>query len=235
MLKSIQRQSKEYGHDSKKDKVYRYLLTLFFIMTQQTPPNRGGKVSRRDFLKLMAAAGTVMTFVPFVDWGKFLPNPTGSVSARAKVELPNGSQANVKTFPVNSSESVIYPKTDDPVLNKESFRIWQFIRLPEELGGSKTDESAFRMYSMVCLHLWCLWKYWPDPGRKRGECPCHGSMYDPLTGEAFAGPASLQAPPSNVLARLDLEIDNEGNIWIKPPNWSPHGNGVVGYGRFLRT
>jgi rieske iron-sulfur protein len=235
VLKSIQRQSKEYGHDSKKDKVYRYLLTLFFIMTQQTPPNRGGKVSRRDFLKLMAAAGTVMTFVPFVDWGKFLPNPTGSVSARAKVELPNGSQANVKTFPVNSSESVIYPKTDDPVLNKESFRIWQFIRLPEELGGSKTDESAFRMYSMVCLHLWCLWKYWPDPGRKRGECPCHGSMYDPLTGEAFAGPASLQAPPSNVLARLDLEIDNEGNIWIKPPNWSPHGNGVVGYGRFLRT
>ena len=235
MLKSIQRQSKEYGHNSKKDKVYRYLLTLFFIMTQQTPPNRGGKVSRRDFLKLMAAAGTVMTFVPFVDWGKFLPNPTGSVSARAKVELPNGSQANVKTFPVNSSESVIYPKTDDPVLNKESFRIWQFIRLPEELGGSKTDESAFRMYSMVCLHLWCLWKYWPDPGRKRGECPCHGSMYDPLTGEAFAGPASLQAPPSNVLARLDLEIDNEGNIWIKPPNWSPHGNGVVGYGRFLRT
>jgi rieske iron-sulfur protein len=235
VLKSIQRQSKEYGHNSKKDKVYRYLLTLFFIMTQQTPPNRGGKVSRRDFLKLMAAAGTVMTFVPFVDWGKFLPNPTGSVSARAKVELPNGSQANVKTFPVNSSESVIYPKTDDPVLNKESFRIWQFIRLPEELGGSKTDESAFRMYSMVCLHLWCLWKYWPDPGRKRGECPCHGSMYDPLTGEAFAGPASLQAPPSNVLARLDLEIDNEGNIWIKPPNWSPHGNGVVGYGRFLRT
>jgi rieske iron-sulfur protein len=203
-------------------------------MTQQTPPNRGGKVSRRDFLKLMAAAGTVMTFVPFVDWGKFLPNPAGNVSARAKVELPNGSQANAKTFPINSSQAVIYPKTGDPVLDKESFRTWQFIRLPEELGGNKNDESAFRMYSMVCLHLWCLWKYWPDPGRKRGECPCHGSMYDPLTGEAFAGPASLQAPPSNVLARLDLEIDNDGNIWIKPPNWSPNGNGVVGYGRFLR-
>jgi ubiquinol-cytochrome c reductase iron-sulfur subunit len=219
----------------KKDKVYRYLLTLSSNMTQQTPPNPGGKVSRRDFLKLMAAAGTVMTFVPFVDWGKFLPNPAGNVSARAKVELPNGSQANVNTFPVNSSQAVIYPKTDDPVLNKESFRTWQFIRLPEELGGNKNDVSAFRMYSMVCLHLWCLWKYWPDPGRKRGECPCHGSMYDPLTGQAFAGPASLQAPPSNVLARLDLETDNDGNIWIKPPNWSPNGNGVVGYGRFLRT
>jgi ubiquinol-cytochrome c reductase iron-sulfur subunit len=32
------------------------------------------RVSGWDFLKLMAAAGIVMTFAPFVDWGKFLPN-----------------------------------------------------------------------------------------------------------------------------------------------------------------
>ena len=87
-------------------------------MTQQAPPGSGGKVSRRDFLKLMAAAGTVMTFAPFVDWGKFLPNPAGNVSERAKVELPDGSQANVKTFRVNHSEAIIYPRSaDDPSLN----------------------------------------------------------------------------------------------------------------------
>ncbi len=174
-----------------------------------------------------------MTFTPFVDWGKFLPNPKDASAARAKVELPDGSQANVKTFQINHSEAVIYPRTNDPVLNVESFRTWQFIRLPEELGGNKNDKSAFRMYSMVCLHLWCLWKYWPEDGRKRGECPCHGSMYDPMTGQAFAGPASLQAPPSNVLPMLDLEVDANGDIWITPPNWSPSGNGVVGYGRYL--
>ena len=205
------------------------------MAAQQRPSRAGRKISRRDFLKLMAAAGTVLTFIPFVDWGKFLPNPTGSVSERAKVELPDGSQANVKTFQVNHSEAVVYPKTDDPTLNKEAFRIWQFIRLPEELGGTKDDATAFRMYSQVCLHLWCLWKYWPDPGRKRGECPCHGSMYDPFTGKAFAGPASLQSPPSNVLPRLDLEIDKNGDIWIKPPNWSVDGNGIVGFGRFLKA
>jgi rieske iron-sulfur protein len=205
------------------------------MAAQQRPSRPGRKISRRDFLKLMAAAGTVLTFIPFVDWGKFLPNPTGSVSERAKVELPDGSQANVKTFQVNHSEAVVYPKTDDPTLNQEAFRIWQFIRLPEELGGTKGDATAFRMYSQVCLHLWCLWKYWPDPGRKRGECPCHGSMYDPLTGKAFAGPASLQSPPSNVLPRLDLEVDNNGDIWIKPPNWSVDGNGIVGFGRFLKA
>lgn len=203
-------------------------------MAQHQPPNiGGGKISRRDFLKLLAAAGTVMTFTPFVDWGKFLPNPKESSGERAKVMLPDGSQANVKTFKVNYSEAVIYPKTNDPVLNEEAFRTWQFIRLPVELGGDKNDSSAFRMYSMVCLHLWCLWKYWPEDGRKRGECPCHGSMYDPMTGMAFAGPASLQAPPSNVLPMLDLEVDDKGDVWIKPPNWSPSANGVVGYGRYL--
>ena len=202
-------------------------------MAQQPSPKSGGKVSRRDFMKLMAAAGTVMTFAVFADWGKFLPPPKQQTGDRQMVELPDGSQANVNSFPVNHAEAVIFPKSDDPVLNKEAFRTWQFIRLPEELGGKNKDASAFRMYSMVCLHLWCLWKYWPEDGRKRGECPCHGSLYDPLTGKAFAGPASLQAPPSNVLPSLDLEITSDGNVWIKPPNWSPNGNGVVGFGRFL--
>jgi rieske iron-sulfur protein len=201
----------------------------------QTPPVIGGKVSRRDFLKLMAAAGTVMTFAPFVDWGKFLPNPSSNQGQKVKAELADGTVANVKTFQVNHSEVVIYPKTDDPVLNKESFKTWQLIRLTKELGGEKNDASAFRAYSMVCLHLWCLWKYWPDEGRKRGECPCHGSMYDPLTGQAFAGPASLQGPPSNVLPKLDLEVDSNGDILILPPIWDPNANGIVGYGRYLKV
>lgn len=202
-------------------------------MTQQ-PSERGSKVSRRDFLKLMAAAGTILSFTPFIDWGKFMPNPIGANLQRAKVILPDGSQANVKTFPPNHSEAIRYPTTGDRVLDSEPFRNWQFIRLPPEYGGDKNDVTSFRAYSMVCLHLWCLWRYWPDEGRKRGECPCHGSMYDPRTGKAFAGPASLQSPPSNVLARLDLEVDVEGLIWILPPVWSTTANGIVGYGRLVK-
>ena len=63
-----------------------------------------------------------MTFAPFVDWGKFLPNPSGQLRERQKVELPDGSQASVKTFPVNHSEAVIYPKTNDPVRIKNLLR-----------------------------------------------------------------------------------------------------------------
>lgn len=207
----------------------------FSMSMAQTPPVAGGKVSRRDFLKLMAAAGTVMTFAPFVDWGKFLPNPASNVAQKVKVVLKDGTVANVKNIDVNTSQVIIYPKSEDEVLNTESFRTWQFIRLPTELGGDKNDASAFRIYSMICLHLWCLWKYWPQEGRKRGECPCHGSMYDPFTGKAFAGPASLQGPPSNVLPRLDIEVESNGDLSILPPVWSPDKNGVVGFGRYLKT
>jgi rieske iron-sulfur protein len=192
-------------------------------------------LSRRDFLKLLAAAGVGLTFTPFVPWGQFMPNPSNASLEKAQVILPDGTQANVKTFPKNHSEVITYPKTGDSVLDQEAFKKWQFIRLPDELGGNVDDVSAFRAYSMVCLHLWCLWKYWPQEGRKRGECPCHGSMYNPLTGKAFAGPASLQAAPSNVLATLYFEADNDGNLWIKPAVWSVNENGIVGYGRFLKT
>ena len=191
-------------------------------------------LSRRDFLKLLGAGGTAVAFAPFVPWGNFMPNPSTASLEKAPVILPDGTQANLKTFPINHAEVITYPKTGDRVLDEEAFRKWQFIRLPEELGGAKNDIGAFRAYSMVCLHLWCLWKYWPGENRKRGECPCHGSMYDPLTGTAFVGPASLQAPPSNTLAKLDFETDSDGFMYISPVTWGVNANGVVGYGRFVK-
>lgn len=191
-------------------------------------------LSRRDFLKLLGAGGTAVAFAPFVPWGNFMPNPSSASLEKAPVILPDGTQANINTFSVNHAEVITYPKTEDRVLNEEAFRKWQFIRLPEELGGSKNDVTAFRAYSMICLHLWCLWKYWPQENRKRGECPCHGSMYDPVTGTAFLGPASVQAPPSNTLPKLDFEADAAGFIYILPVTWGVNQNGVVGYGRFIK-
>jgi ubiquinol-cytochrome c reductase iron-sulfur subunit len=193
-------------------------------------PAVAGRIPRRDFLKLMAAAGTVMAFAPFVDWGKFLPNKSTNLADKAKIEIRGGEPANIYDFEVNHSEVIIYPKTDDEVLNKEAFRTWQLIRLPLELGGGKNDVSAFRLYSMVCLHLWCLWRY--QSKLNMIECPCHASTYDPFTGKAYAGPASLQGPPSNVLPRLDMEADANGDLWILPPVWDPRKNGIVGYGRY---
>jgi len=189
-------------------------------------------LSRRDFLKLMGAAGTGLAFAPFVPFGNFMPNPNQATLEKVPVILPDGTQANMNTFPINHAEVITYPSTGDPSLDTEAFRKWQFVRLPEEFGGEKKDTSAIRAYSMVCLHLWCLWKYWPDEGRKRGECPCHGSMYNMVTGTAFRGPASVQAAPSNTLAQLTFEIDSDGFVFILPPIFDVNKNGVIGYGRF---
>lgn len=191
-------------------------------------------VSRRDFLKLLGAGAVTVSFAPFVSWGSYMPNPQADNLQKAKVMLPGGTQANVRTFPTNHAEVITYPETGDAVLDEEAFRKWNIIRLPEEMGGSKNDVSAFRVYSMVCLHLWCLWKYWPNEGMKMGQCPCHASTYDPDTGIATGGPAAVQAPPSNALPKLDLESDSDGFLYILPPTLEVNDNGIVGFGRTVR-
>ncbi|MEO2220705.1 MAG: Rieske 2Fe-2S domain-containing protein [Nitrosopumilus sp.] len=198
----------------------------------QLDAKKSDGLSRRDFLRLMGAAGTGLAFAPFIPFGDFMPNPNQASLEKVPVILPDGTHANMNTYPINHAEVITYPATGDPALDAEAFRKWQFIRLPEELGGAKTDTSSIRAYSMICLHLWCLWKYWPEEGRKRGECPCHGSMYDPTTGTAFVGPASVQAAPSNTLPELTTEIDSDGFVFILPPKFDVNSNGVIGYGRF---
>ena len=204
-------------------------------MSEQGAVDRSS-MTRRDFLKLLGAAGLGLAFAPFVDWGKYMPNPQTVTLTRQAVILSDGTHANVNTFPINHQEIITYPSTGDPVLDQEAFRQWNLIRLRADLGGGVNDVTAFRVYSIICLHLWCVWKYVPVgevAGNDKGQCPCHGSMYDPLSGKAIAGPASLQAPPSNILPTLNLEDDNHGNLWIKPATWNVYKNGVIGYGRFV--
>ena len=96
-----------------------------------------GTLTRRDFLKLLAAGSVALAFVPFIPWGRFMPNPSNVIPQKVKVLLPDGIIANVKTFPINSSEVITYPSTGDTVLDQEAFRKWQFVRLPDSMGGGK--------------------------------------------------------------------------------------------------
>jgi len=79
-------------------------------------------LTRRDFLKLLGVGGAAITFAPFVPWGNFMPNPQNENLQKAKVILPDGTHANVNTFPVNYADVVTYPKTGDRVLDEEAFR-----------------------------------------------------------------------------------------------------------------
>lgn len=76
-----------------------------------------------------------------------------------------------------------YPDPDDQAM---------LLHLP---GG------AFVAYSQRCTHLSCSVYYQPE--RERLYCPCHEGVFNPLTGDAEAG------PPQRPLPRVLLEQDGE--------------------------
>ena len=113
-------------------------------MSEQGSQKSGG-LSRRDFLKLMGAAGTGLAFAPFVPWGNYMPNPSSASLEKVPVELPDGTQANVKTFPVNHAEVITYPKTGDRVLaiHQIATRAWRRNPRCFIISGIQYGVSAF--------------------------------------------------------------------------------------------
>lgn len=171
----------------------------------------------RDFFKLLAGAGVMFTLIPLIPTGLFLTGLTGLA-----LEFPKQKIGNTNEFKPNSSKNFIYPKTGIPVKDGDPFRQFLLLRLPEDLA--KKDERVFKAYSRVCVHLWCLWQY--DDKNSICACPCHGSIYDPVTGVAICGPAAFQSPPNNTLPEIELEIDQEsGDIFALSVV------GDIGYGR----
>lgn len=137
----------------------------------------------------------------------------------------------------NSALYFVYPRTGDKQQDSELFKLFTLVRLPAWKGGDANDASAFRSYSVMDLTILgttgCMVKYWPDDGRQRLEDPCSGSTYRIEDGLAIAGPAYMQNQPENVLPKLDIGIDEEGYLYVKPPKFDPNYNGVVRYGRYL--
>ena len=201
-------------------------------LPQTARPGGGSrKTGRRVFLKLAALGGVGTAIIPYIPYGAYLTQGAQTLSAeKQRLILSDGAVANINRFPLNTSQVIVYPRTGDPAQDAEPFRRFQLIRLPPPEGEAR-DASAFRCYSMICVHLWCLWNYWSDS--ETAPCPCHGSTYRLADGLAIAGPAAVQTAPNNALPSLDLEVDDEGDIWIRPPDWTVDRNGIVGYGRWI--
>lgn len=196
---------------------------------------------RRMFLTTLVTMGGVATAASFAPWTQFLWDSIvkGGDLIRDKIRFADGRTANINNVPLNSASTFVYPRIGDPVADAEPFRRFQLIRLHKDLGGDKESPSAFRAYSMICVHLWCLWNYYSDRRLMNAtvdgtiECPCHGSKYDPNNGLAVAGPAAMQTEPNNALPRLDIEIEDNGDLMVVPPTWTVTRNGVIGFGRYV--
>ena len=171
-----------------------------------------------------------------------------------------GKTVNVKdlaSFPPNGAWLFTYPSSGDVNVDSQSpdtFQKYALIRLPQELGGSQASAAAFVAYSKVCVHLWCSPSYDPQKSTSTQDetyqCPCHGSIYQlPVkdkngnltdAGKAIAGPASLQAFPTNAIPMLTLTADSSGDLYVGsldsngkevPPIFDVEHDGVIGYGR----
>ncbi len=157
-------------------------------------------------------------------------------------------------FPPNSAWLITYPSTGDPDADAQitdTFRKFELIRLPIELGGDETASSSFVAFSKVCVHLGCGPNYNPTQianqkenvyaagpsysNHQTYECPCHGSTYRIPDGLSVQGPSAIQPPPTNAMPMLTLSADDQGYLWIEPPIWDVYHNGKLGFGRYVRT
>ena len=204
----------------------------------------------------------MLSIVPFVPWGDFLLSSVSTTGAykRQKVTLDlntptnksvNGAAAgrsvnvnDLASFPANGSWLFTYPSSGDVTIdsqNPDTFQKFGLIRLPKGTGKTAADFVAF---SKVCVHLWCSPSYDPQKGTtatdETYQCPCHGSIYEVPDGKAIAGPASLQAFPTNAIPMLTLSADSNGDLYVGyvdkdgkdvPPVFDVEHCGVIGYGR----
>lgn len=202
-------------------------------------------------MKAMLAVGAVLSVIPFVPWGQYLSSSVASTGKPTRqkvvtdVNKGNGTASGVPVdtkdmtlFPTNASWLFTYPSSGDLTRdsqNPDTFVKWRLIRLPDELGGTNTDATAFVAFSEVCVHLWCSPNYDPEHSTNKSDetyqCPCHGSVYRLPDALSIAGPASLQAPPTNAEPMLTLTSEPDGSLYVEPAIFDVEHNGVVGYGR----
>jgi len=163
--------------------------------------------ARRSYLKSILVAAIAVAVSPFANLVSFFYRTNTETAQRQKI-------ANLKDLTPGSAIYFSYPKTGDPKIDNDPFR--QYILV-------MTLEGELRVYSRVCVHLWCLPTYLPQKGAL--ICPCHGSVYREDDGVAVEGPAAYQPYPTNALPMGRIEVDGNGDIWLVGVE------GRVGYGR----
>ena len=131
----------------------------------------------------------------------------------------------------NTKEFFYYPNPEDTE-NRDVFQKFILIRLPESLGGTVNDVSAFRAYSAVSLSTdHCLVNYWPDPQRQNMQNPCWGGTYRAIDGLLIENIDPVMITSPIALPYLDLSIDENGSLYVEPPTWNLQENGVISFGR----
>jgi hypothetical protein len=144
----------------------------------------------------------------------------------------SGNYVKISDMVPNDFGYFMYPSSYNFSDNANAYQKFILIRLSKILGGDKNDTSSFRAYSALDPTSHCLMKYWPQDGRQRIEDPCISPPYRSIDGVSDSpGLEMIRAPATGALPKLDLDVDSQGYLVVKPPVWTEDKNGVVGIGR----
>lgn len=72
-----------------------------------------------------------------------------------------------------------------------------------EVVLTRGADDVLRCFSAICTHQGCLVT---DVGARSIDCACHGSRFDPATGEVLAGPATRPLPAVRIAVQGDAVV-----------------------------
>jgi cytochrome b6-f complex iron-sulfur subunit len=104
-----------------------------------------------------------------------------------------------------AGEGTVNEVTLDNVLSlpKNSALMFKFGSRPAML--IRHEDDSWTALSAVCTHLGCTAHYQPD--KKNIYCPCHGGVYDSVTG------ANVSGPPPAPLTQFKVRV-HDGKITV---------------------
>jgi len=153
-----------------------------------------GKLARRALLGQLGAAGAVAAFGCFV---------AGMTAAVGRALSNNFSQATPGSLSPGSTTGTVSPGSSS---KSSGTLIGRATSVPVGGAASFTDPSdkepayvvqpsagKFVAFSAICTHAGCT------VGFQRGSppefvCPCHGSIFNAVTGQVIQGPAVIPLP-----------------------------------------
>jgi arsenite oxidase small subunit len=188
--------------------------------------NETGNRSRRDFLKILLAAGSAFTLAAVASVFRFLtyiptagPNQSAAQLAWPRIKLGN----------VNSLEPLTLLRFNYPLVNTPNVLVKLGVKAQNGVG----PDGDIVAYSVICQHLGCYFGFQP-PGSSppcnasfhvpvaEGYCCCHGGQYDFTQGAKVIG-----GPPPRPVPSVQLEYDAAtGDIYavaMSPPTIFGHG------------
>jgi arsenite oxidase small subunit len=191
------------------------------LSPQAPTPLQPAGMSRRNFLKLAAAAGgaiTVAAVASSIKAATFVP------TAETQTTWPTVTVANISQLQPLTPVTFNYPLTNTPNF---------LVKLGVAAQGGVGPEGDIVAFSTICQHLGCQYSFIPTGGSPicnasykaampMGYCCCHGSQYDFVhAAKVIGGPSPRPVPM--VTLQFDAATGNINAVGMGAPTIFGHG------------